>query len=214
MFLCTCTCTYTHTHTQGRPCPKCGRPNHHHSIECYKCGEKLPPSATKWIYVGSHSGRGTTCTLAGPCSFVRCTHTHTQCTHTTHHMHIHTYTHACTHPHTHTHAPPPHTHTAYRSSHDTAAHRLAPELETRAPISCIRCHKLRSHRRMKCGRCGDVFETKAVVNPEGEEGEEGSPTVKKKKNSLESSNQNPGTYKWAKEVKTYNIMCTCEHYIE
>ena len=55
-------------HFQGRSCPKCGRPNHNHSPECYKCGHQLPSTATKWVYVGSHSGRGRrlsvcTCTL-------------------------------------------------------------------------------------------------------------------------------------------------------
>jgi hypothetical protein len=37
---------------QGRPCPKCSRPNHSHSVECFKCGATLPPTATKWILGG------------------------------------------------------------------------------------------------------------------------------------------------------------------
>ena len=37
---------------------RCGRPNLNHVTECYKCGATLAPTANKWIYVGSHSGRG------------------------------------------------------------------------------------------------------------------------------------------------------------
>ena len=31
--------------------------------ECYKCGATLAPTANKWVYVGSHSGRGETVSM-------------------------------------------------------------------------------------------------------------------------------------------------------
>ena len=47
----------------------------------------------------------------------------------------------------------------------------SPELASRAPISCIRCHKLRTNSRFKCGRCGEVYLTKPIVDS-GKPGEE------------------------------------------
>lgn len=43
--------------------------------------------------------------------------------------------------------------------------------ETRAPIGCIRCFKLRMNSRLKCGRCGDVFHTKPLYPSELDEEE-------------------------------------------
>lgn len=42
--------------------------------------------------------------------------------------------------------------------------------ETRAPIGCIRCFKLRLDSRLKCGRCGDVFHTKPLYPVDQAEG--------------------------------------------
>ena len=54
-----CTCTPSSLSLPPSPTPhRCGRPNLNHSLECFKCGMQLPPSASKWVYVGSHSGRG------------------------------------------------------------------------------------------------------------------------------------------------------------
>eukprot|EP00731_Ephydatia_muelleri_P021460 Em0014g51a len=44
--------------------------------------------------------------------------------------------------------------------------------ETRAPIGCIRCFKLRMNSRLKCGRCGDVFHTKPLYPSEHDDDEE------------------------------------------
>ena len=47
-----------------------------------------------------------------------------------------------------------------------------PGAETRAPIGCIRCFKLRMNSRLKCGRCGDVFHTKPLYPSEHDDDEE------------------------------------------
>ena len=177
----------------------------------FKC--KLQITQTH-VHTCTHAHMHThTCTHVCTHAYTHTKHTHTYTPHAC--THIHTYTHSIhVHAHTHTHTPHARTHIHTHNIQKFPGHsrpQTSPGTGDKSSISCIRCHKLRSHRRMKCGRCGNVFETMAVVNPEREEGEEGSPAVKKMKNSLESSNQNPGTYKWAKEVKTYNIMCICEH---
>lgn len=75
-------------------------------------------------------------------------------------------------------------------------HPPSPELASRAPISCIRCHKLRTSDRFKCGRCGDIYLTKAVVTSGEGGGEEAALSQlsawKRKKEARDSQENNSG----------------------
>ncbi len=62
-------------------------------------------------------------------------------------------------------------------------------LKSTAPISCISCHKIRLRNYFKCGRCGDVFKSRPLVDktpPETTKSTEGEELG-------ESSNQKKGT---------------------
>ena len=37
----------------------------------------------------------------------------------------------------------------------------------RAPINCIRCHRMRQKGRFKCGRCGDLYTLSPLLDPSG-----------------------------------------------
>ena len=75
-------------------------------------------------------------------------------------------------------------------------HPPSPELASRAPISCIRCHKLRTSDRFKCGRCGDIYLTKAVMTSGEGGGEEAALSQlsawKRKKEARDSQENNSG----------------------
>ena len=72
----------------------------------------------------------------------------------------------------------------------------SPELASRAPISCIRCHKLRTSDKFKCGRCGDIYLTKAVVTSGEGGGEEAALSQlsawKRRKEARDSQENNSG----------------------
>ena len=74
-------------------------------------------------------------------------------------------------------------------------HPPSPELASRAPISCIRCHKLRTSDKFKCGRCGDIYLTKAVVTSGeggGEEAALSQLSAWKRKEARDSQENNSG----------------------
>ena len=43
-------------------------------------------------------------------------------------------------------------------------------LLSKAPVTCIRCSKIKSSGFFKCGRCGDAFKAQPVVAPTWEKG--------------------------------------------
>lgn len=136
-------CVKCRSHLQGRACTRCGRPNLNHVTECYKCGASLPPSSSsKWVYLGSHSGR------------------------------------------------------AYKSTTSTVETVETRMLSSRAPTSCIRCTKFRSAGYFKCGRCGDAFRTRPLVDPLWSvPGEDTPPPSKKQRKELADDQANKDSEK-------------------
>ena len=65
-------------------------------------------------------------------------------------------------------------------------------LKYRAPISCLRCERLRNNGKFVCGRCGDMYWTKPVVPAPGEEADGGHqhPGHGKKKKGISEPNWN------------------------
>ena len=37
-------------------------------------------------------------------------------------------------------------------------------VDSRAPLTCIRCRRLRNEGRMRCGRCGDIYQATPLVD--------------------------------------------------
>ena len=64
-------------------------------------------------------------------------------------------------------------------------------LKYRAPISCLRCERLRNNGKFVCGRCGDMYWTKPIVPAPGEEADgHQHPGHGKKKKGISEPNWN------------------------
>ena len=178
---------------------RCGRPNLNHVTECYKCGATLPPAASsKWVYVGSHSGRGTP---SLPPHLSLCDHCilDPQLTRPAQspqwkpwkpevcitYLLPFNFLFLTT---------PPFDDLSIPDHSPFHSRPLPPVLLSRAPVSCIRCNNIRASGYLKCGRCGDVYKTRPLVDPLGHRLDYAPPS-KKRRTSADDRKANKQTEK-------------------